>query len=780
MPVGDDDTIASSLPTLSGGSTEVAEVIAARYQLIRWLGGGGMGRVYEVLDTELGERVALKVLRAGLSEEAIARFRREVRLTRRIQHRNVARMFDIGEHNGDKFLTMELVDGVPLTRELGAPLPWERIQALAAQICAGLAAAHQIGVVHRDLKPDNVLIERGTQRAVLTDFGIARSGDDAGVTQVGVVIGTPRYMAPEQLAGGDVDARADVFSLGVMLYELATAARPWSGDNAIHIAVAQATQPMRALVASVPPAFIELVTACLALERDQRPASVETIGATIASIEYTARESPLPRGVRPVARTPSISPTAAPTTSVNAETAIAVLPFQCAEADAYLAEGLVEDLIDLLSTTSALRVRPAGALQGKLQHDPREAGKQLGVDHVVSGSVRRTPAGLRVSARLLGIADGFQIWAHRADITEADVLALADELGRGIAQALSTRAASATGPMAPAAVELYLRARAELRRFWGEHAAEATKLLEQALEIAPTSHPILSTLAYASVHTWIRQGGPELRARAQAHVERGLASGYGEAHLAASNLELNLGNPERGAQELGIALARSPMSAPVHETVARLLIEVDRSDAGRRHIETALGLDPGRTMMVQPELARFDALAGNWDAVEARLDRALHDPDPAIVQFASVIEARFAVWRKDIDRVVVALERAKSRLATSDFDLLAVYRRWKDTGIHELAPWERYVANLFGGARPHRPQLAALQRLAEVASAMQHDDAIELVLRAGAANGLIDLVWLEGMPLFHRLHGRPWFDEVHAQIAERAARVLAAFRAAAG
>jgi hypothetical protein len=122
MPLGDDDTVAGSLPSLGGGATDVAEVIAGRYQLVRWLGGGGMGRVYEVLDTELGERVALKVLRGGLSEEAIARFRREVRLTRKIQHRNVARMFDIGEYNGDKFLTMELVDGEPLTRELGAPL----------------------------------------------------------------------------------------------------------------------------------------------------------------------------------------------------------------------------------------------------------------------------------------------------------------------------------------------------------------------------------------------------------------------------------------------------------------------------------------------------------------------------------------------------------------------------------------------------------------------------------------------------------------------------------
>src|SRR5688572_1195710 len=212
---GDDDTLASSMPTSmdAGNTTAVnqSEVVAGRYRIIRWLGGGGMGRVYEALDTELDERIALKVLRAGLSDDALERFRREVKLTRRIVHKNVARMFDIGEHKGEKFLTMELVDGEPLTRLMGAPIEWRRLAAIADQVCAGLAAAHHTGVVHRDLKPDNVLIERTSGRVVITDFGIARGADDPSVTQVGAVVGTPRYMAPEQLACRDLDSRADLF-----------------------------------------------------------------------------------------------------------------------------------------------------------------------------------------------------------------------------------------------------------------------------------------------------------------------------------------------------------------------------------------------------------------------------------------------------------------------------------------------------------------------------------------------------------------------------------------
>src|SRR5688572_7326272 len=283
---GDDDTLAGSQPSMTDASTAIPELVANRYRIVRWLGGGGMGRVYEAEDTELGERVALKVLRSGLSDDALERFRREVRLTRRIRHGNVARMFDIGENAGERFLTMELVDGSPLTRELGMPMPWHRLQALAIQIAEGLAAAHELGIVHRDLKPDNILIEHKTDRAVITDFGIARSVDDSQVTQDGAVVGTPRYMAPEQLSGRTVDSRADIFSLGVMMYELASGERPWVGDNAISVAVAQATQPAAPLpYTALPPGFVSLVERCIELDPQLRPANAAVVLAILRAPE---------------------------------------------------------------------------------------------------------------------------------------------------------------------------------------------------------------------------------------------------------------------------------------------------------------------------------------------------------------------------------------------------------------------------------------------------------------------------------------------------------------
>jgi len=777
MAVEHDDTVASSLPSLSGGQTEIAEVVAKRYQILRWLGGGGMGRVYEVQDMELGERVALKVLRSGLSEEAIERFRREVRLTRRIQHRNVARMFDIGEHNGDKFLTMELVDGPPLTRELGAPLAWERIQSLATQLCAGLAAAHRAGVIHRDLKPDNVLVERGTDRAVITDFGIARSGDDASVTQVGVVIGTPRYMAPEQLAGAAVDARADLFSLGVMLYEIASGKRPWAGDNAISIAVAQVTQPMRELEPHhVPQEYVDIVVRCLALDAAERPATAEEVGDALAACVFEPRASRMTP--RPPMAPPARSISGATLHSVAEDTSVAVLPFSCASADDYLADGLTEDLVDTLSTTPSLKVRPAGVARSRTELDVRTLGAQLEVDHVISGSIRRTATGLRISARLVGVADGFQIWAHRVDCTEAEVLAVSEKLAQGIAQALSTRAGGQTSAIDPEAVDYYLRARGELRRFWGEHATKATELLEKAALIAPTSGPILSALASASVQRWTRRNAPGDHERAADATQRAIASGYGEAYLASSNLKFNEGDLTGGATDLGIALARVPMAAMAHETVARMLVEVDAVGESLRHFDMAVGLDAGRAQILQADLARVDALRGDWAMAERRYMALVSDPDPPIMQFGSVIEARLALWRGDIPRVLAAVSRLPERARGEGFDLLGIYRKWATTGEFDHATWMAHVEAIGDRAKPNRTQLATFQRTIEAGAMMKQERATELSLRAASAYGLIDVLWIEACPVFAPFKHTSWYPEVVSEIRKRAASVLVAFRTA--
>jgi len=805
---GDDDTIANQRTTsVRAAALDGTDLVAGRYRIVRWLGTGGMGRVYEALDTELGETVALKVLRSGLTDEAITRFRREVKLTRRIQHRNVARMFDIGEHAQDRFLTMELIAGAPLSRAIGggavtgpatgaptgagaekteAMIEWPRLRSLALQLCAGLTAAHDAGVIHRDLKPDNVMIEHGTDRVVITDFGIARGGDDAGVTQVGALIGTPRYMAPEQLAGDDVDQRADVFSLGVMLFELATGTRPWAGDNAIAIAVAQATHAPRPITAPhIPAAFAALIGQCIAIDPERRPASAAAVGEAIAaaraltmpSLDHAvtlpallAARSAVPDAGPEQARPPRLEPEA---------TSVAVLPVTCAPGDEYLADGLLDDLVDTLSSAGTLRVRPAGVVRSRAELDPRELGRALEVDHVVVATLRRTPLGLRVAARLIGVADGFQIWAHRDDCSEAEILTIADHLGRSIAAALSARAASGDRPTDPRAVDLYLRARAELRRFWGNHTQNAADLLAQAAAYAPSSPPILGALAFATVQAWIMRGDPTLAPRAHEAVERGLATGHGEAYLACATFKLNQGDLEGAAAALGTALVRAPMSAPAHETAGRILIEIDAATEGRHHLETALGLDPGRANVISSDLGRLDALQGNWVAAEARYRQLLGDPDPSVVQLGAVFEARLAGWRNDRAAMIVAGAKFAPRVENAE-DLLAFVKHTTTTGVLDPAEWRQLEQQFTRPDRPRRMQVFGFQLMSEIAIILgRHELAIH-ALGKSADMGLIDVTWLDGCPLFAPFTGDLRWRAIRDEIALRASRVLAAFHAAAG
>jgi serine/threonine-protein kinase len=784
---GEDDTLAGGLPTQTGGGLSESELVAGRYRIVRFIGGGGMGRVYEVHDTELDERVALKVLKANIEDNAIERFRREVKLTRRIQHRNVARMFDIGEHEQEKFLTMELVDGEPLTRFIGRdPMPWPKLRAIAEQICAGLAAAHAAGVVHRDLKPDNVLLERDTERAVITDFGIARGGDqDGSVTQVGAVVGTPRYMAPEQLAGREVDARADLFSLGVMLFELATGTRPWPGDNAVAIAIAQATNAPASIStgsSEIPPAFVATVAACLRLDPAQRPTSAEAIGAAIASgnLDALDRDRPATRALRP-SKPLLPKAIAQPATPTVAEpTSIAVLPLQCAPGDEYLADSLLEDITDGLSTTTGLRVRPAGIVRSLASPDPRELGRKLQVDHVAAGALRRTPTGLRLNVRLIGVAEGFQVWAHKINFSEGETLAVGESLVRDIAAALSTRATgSSTRPTDPRAVELYLRARAEQRRFWSPHQSAAADLLEKAAEYAPTSGPILGAYAHATVLAWVLRGLPDMAERARDALQRGLATGHGEAYLASAQYHFNQGEFERGGRDLGIALLRAPMSAPAHELAGNILSEIEGQVAARHHFEIAVGLDPGRTHVISSYLTRLDALDGNYEAADRRIEELVANSDVSVSQIGRIMEARLAGWRGRREQVVAAARNFTTRMGGGVEELTELITTGLATGNIDAERWAHAWLRYEGERdRPVRQQLMGIQLITEILVMIGKPDSALDTLETAARTGLMDLLWLDACPMFAPLSTNPRFRSVRAKVADRATMVLAAFHAA--
>jgi serine/threonine-protein kinase len=450
-----------------------------------------------------------------------------------------------------------------------------------------------------------------------------------------------------------------------------------------------------------------------------------------------------------------------------------VLPFDCAAGDAYLAEGVREDLIDTLSTSSTLRVRPAGSVPAG--SDPRAVGRAIQVDHVVVGSVRRAGDQLRISARLVGIADGFQIWANRRTCTEAEVLAVSDELAKGVATALSTRAETGEHPTDPRAVDLYLRGRHELRRFWGEHAITAADLLEQALAIAPTSVPITVAYAYACAQAYSKTGLASRLPRARIAITRALATGHGEAHLAAAIVEWSHGDVEQMARQLAIGLTRAPMSAPAHELAGRLLCEVSSIEEGKRHFATAIGLEPQRAPAISLELARMAAFDGDVATEQALISKLMLDADPAFVKIGQMAEARLALWRRDFARTLHAARDLPGIVNDVSSVLLLTIADHADGKPFDRDRWLAAAMQLMKNTMSVRARLISLQRGIEVAIVVDQPQQVLSGLRVANELGLVDINWFDRCPLFAAYRSDPRWLAERDQVAARAARVLAAY-----
>ncbi|MDL2718058.1 MAG: protein kinase [Acidobacteriota bacterium] len=279
-----------SLASFSGPSTlpEGFE-IGHRYRVVKILGRGGMGAVYRCHDLELDRDVALKLIRPEIAEDpaTLERFRREIQLSSRITHRNVLRVYDLGEVEGIRFLTMQFVDGDDLASLIKREgrLPTPRVLAIFGEICKGLSAAHEQGVVHRDLKPQNIMLDSaGT--AYVTDFGLAKSLVGTGMTEMGAILGTPFYMSPEQVKGEAAGPRSDIYSLGVILYEMVTGVVPFTGDSPFAVMMARLSQkpkPATELNPDVPAFLQKIMERCMATDPAARYPSADAILADLAT-----------------------------------------------------------------------------------------------------------------------------------------------------------------------------------------------------------------------------------------------------------------------------------------------------------------------------------------------------------------------------------------------------------------------------------------------------------------------------------------------------------------
>ena len=274
---------AAAAPTVATARGAIAQgsLFAGRYTILSTLGAGGMGVVYKATDTQLGETIAIKTLRGDFLNSdptALERFKSEIRLARRISHRNVVRTHDIGESEGTHFITMEFIAGTSLSDLLQKKkrLPPAAAVTIGKQLVRALEVAHEQGIIHRDIKPQNLVVQPDGVLKVM-DFGIARLTErPKGMTRTGMVVGTPEYMAPEQLLGDEIDARADLYSAGIVLYECLTGGRPWAADSAtilIGKMLSEAPRPPIELVPEIPPALSALIVRSISRDRNDRPAS---------------------------------------------------------------------------------------------------------------------------------------------------------------------------------------------------------------------------------------------------------------------------------------------------------------------------------------------------------------------------------------------------------------------------------------------------------------------------------------------------------------------------
>jgi serine/threonine protein kinase/tetratricopeptide (TPR) repeat protein len=571
-------------------------VFASRYEIIELLGRGGMGTVYKAYDRDLRETIALKLLRpdAASSEEMLQRFRNEMKLARTIGHRYVCRMHDLGTNDGLPYLTMEYVAGENLRDVLrkSGPLPAGRVVAIGQQIGEGLAEAHRKGVIHRDLKPQNIMIdESGCAR--IMDFGIARPIEGHNLTREGVIIGTPEYMSPEQWAGEPLDPRTDIYALGAILYEMATGRPPFSGETAFLLGLkhrSEAPLDPRSLNPAVPEGLADAILACLEKERDRRCRTAEDFLALMGALSSSLNR---PGAAAVEARTKSI----------------AVLPFTdlSPEKDQeYFCDGIAEELLTALTKIKNVHVAArtsAFAFKGRTS-DVREIGRRLNVGTILEGSVRKAGTKLRITAQLVDVADGFHIWSERYDRDLVDIFAIQDEVTAAIIDHLALtllpqeqQAVFTRGTDNLEAHNDYLKGLHYLWSYSSRGFEEAIRCFEAAIARDPRYARAYWGLsdAYLQVAFW-GNVSPDLacgKVKEAAHKALEIDPSLGDAHGALSYVytihDWNWAAAEAEARE---AVRLSPNSAMVHAYYSWFLLNTERFAEGVAEALKAKALDP--------------------------------------------------------------------------------------------------------------------------------------------------------------------------------------------
>jgi len=655
----------------------------SHYRVIEQIGAGGMGSVYLAEDTSLNRKVALKFLSGEMATapERMERFRREAQAVAALNHPNIVTIHSIETAPEGPFITMELVQGKPLDQLItGDGQSTERMLELVQPLVRALVAAHAKGIVHRDLKPANIMVtEDGTVK--ILDFGLAKlhatgeSGEHADtktqtLTKAGLIVGTVPYMSPEQVQGKQIDHRTDIFSLGVILYEMASGHRPFTGETAADISssiLRDAPKPIAETRPDIPEPLVRIISRCLEKEPELRYQSASDIQVALSKIGESVRGR-----------------------KSDSRPSVAVLPFvdMSPEKDQdYFCEGLAEELINALVSVENLQVASrTSAFRFKgVQSDIREIGRRLGVNTLLEGSVRKAGSQVRIAVNLVNIEDGYHLWSSRYDRELKDVFAIQDEIAQKIVEALQVTLSPRANPKqaekaAPAdvqAYDYYLKG----RKFFYEFRAKGFELARQMFARAIVIDDKYAR-AYAGVadccsilYSYFDSSEANLK-EADTASRKAVEIGPEDAEAHASRgLALSLsGKHEESDREFKRAIELNPKLYEAHYLYARALFGRGLHEEAAQEFEEACRVNPedyqARMFLAQTYQSlgrRAIAAASLKKSVEAvRKHLAFHADDARALYLG-------AAGLVDLGELEVAQEWVGKALQIDPDDALVLY-----------------------------------------------------------------------------------------------------------